>query len=59
MAVSANAFSPASITAFSELCGGETGPRGFALMRLAVNLGFSIGPALGGILAMYNYHYLF
>jgi MFS family permease len=59
LAVVANAFRPANVTAFSELCAGETQARGFALMRLAVNLGFSVGPALGGILAMHGYRYLF
>jgi MFS family permease len=59
LAIVANAFRPAMVTAFTELCAGETQARGFALMRLAVNLGFSVGPALGGILAMHNYKYLF
>jgi MFS family permease len=59
LAVVANAFRPANVTAFSELCAGENQARGFALMRLAVNLGFSVGPALGGILAMVSYRYLF
>jgi MFS family permease len=55
----ANAFRPANVAAFSELCAGESRARGFVLMRLAVNLGFSVGPALGGILAMRSYRYLF
>ena len=59
LAVVANAFRPANVTAFTELCAGATQARGFALMRLAVNLGFSAGPALGGILAMRSYRYLF
>lgn len=33
--------------------------RAFSLNRMAVNLGFSLGPALGGILAAYSYHWLF
>jgi MFS family permease len=59
LAVVANAFRPANVAAFSELCVGETQARGFALMRLAINLGFSVGPALGGILAMHSYRSLF
>jgi MFS family permease len=59
LAVVANAVRPANIAAFSEMCAGETQARGFALMRLAVNLGFSVGPALGGILATHSYRYLF
>ena len=34
-------------------------PRGFALNRQAINLGIAIGPALGGVLAMHDYHLLF
>ncbi|MCC9166053.1 MFS transporter [Pontibacter harenae] len=33
--------------------------RAFSLNRMALNLGFSIGPALGGLLAAVSYHWLF
>jgi predicted MFS family arabinose efflux permease len=33
--------------------------RAFSLNRMAINLGFSIGPALGGLLAAISYHWLF
>ncbi len=33
--------------------------KGFALNRLAANLGVTIGPVLGGYLAMWNYRALF
>lgn len=33
--------------------------RSFSLNRMAVNLGFSIGPALGGLLAAISFKYLF
>ncbi|MDQ4139203.1 MAG: MFS transporter [Bacteroidota bacterium] len=33
--------------------------RAFSLNRMAINLGFSIGPALGGILATFSYRWLF
>ncbi|PSR57425.1 MFS transporter [Adhaeribacter arboris] len=33
--------------------------RAFSLNRMAVNLGFSIGPALGGLLATYSFQWLF
>ena len=55
----ADAFRPANVTAFSMACTHETRARGFALMRLAINLGMTIGPALGGFLALRNYHLLF
>lgn len=37
----------------------ENVTRAFSLNRMAVNLGFSIGPALGGLLAGISYHWLF
>ncbi|WP_399499130.1 MFS transporter, partial [Streptomyces sp. P17] len=33
--------------------------RSFTLNRMALNLGFSIGPALGGFLAAISYNWLF
>lgn len=59
VAVVAEALRPANNTAISEVCPPELRARGFALNRLAVNLGISVGPALGGFLALYNYLYLF
>ncbi len=59
LALLADAFRPANVTAFSRACGRETRARGFALMRLAINLGMTIGPALGGFLALRNYRFLF
>jgi MFS family permease len=37
----------------------EIQARAFALLRLAINLGMSIGPALGGLLAVHSYTWLF
>ncbi|MCK7526497.1 MAG: MFS transporter [Ignavibacteriales bacterium] len=31
----------------------------FALNRLAINAGMSIGPVIGGFLTLIDYHYLF
>lgn len=31
----------------------------FSILRIAANLGFSVGPALGGFLAYFNYGYVF
>ena len=53
------ALHPANATAMSRVCPPEIRTRGFALNRLATNLGITIGPALGGILAMINYELLF
>lgn len=58
-AVVGEAFRPASTTALAAFAPPELRSRVFALGRLAVNLGISIGPTVGGILALYNYSYLF
>jgi len=59
VAIVAEAFRPANSTAFAQICPPELRARGFALNRLAINLGVTIGPALGGILAMVNYTLIF
>lgn len=59
VAVVAEALRPANNTAISEVCPPELRARGFALNRLAINLGISIGPAIGGFLALHSYLYLF
>jgi len=53
------AGSPANSTAMSNVCPLDIRTKGFALRRLATNLGITFGPALGGTLAMINYHLLF
>lgn len=50
---------PASYVAVSQFTPDELTTRAFGLQRMAVNLGYSIGPAVGGILATFNYHLLF
>jgi predicted MFS family arabinose efflux permease len=50
------AFRPANATAIAHYSLPENRTRSYSLNRLAVNLGFSIGPAVGGLLA---YQYLF
>ncbi|MBN2410041.1 MFS transporter [candidate division KSB1 bacterium] len=59
LAVVCEAFRPANIAAIAKACPVELRPRGFTINRLAVNLGVTVGPALGGLLAMKNYSYLF
>jgi MFS family permease len=59
LAITAEAFRPASSTAMAQVCSPDIRTRSFALLRLAVNLGFSIGPVVGGFLANINYYYLF
>lgn len=50
---------PANITAMTQVCKPNIRARGFALNRLAINLGVVIGPAVGGLLARIDYGYLF
>lgn len=53
------ALHPANATAMSQVCPEELRTKGFALNRLAINLGITIGPVVGGYLAMVNYSLLF
>jgi predicted MFS family arabinose efflux permease len=45
------AFRPANATAIAHYSLPENRTRSYSLNRLAINLGFSIGPAVGGLLA--------
>lgn len=58
-ATTGEAFRPANATAIAEACPPDKRARGFALNRLAVNIGVTIGPAVGGFLAAVNYSLLF
>jgi predicted MFS family arabinose efflux permease len=53
------AFRPANSTAIAHYSKEENRTRSYSLNRLAINLGWAIGGALGGILASINYHLLF
>jgi predicted MFS family arabinose efflux permease len=52
-------FRPANSVAITKYAKPENVTRAFSLNRMAVNLGFSIGPALGGILSAISYEFLF
>ena len=52
-------FRPAGMVAISHYSTPENYTRSVSLYRLAINLGFSIGPAIGGLLAAINYQWLF
>lgn len=53
------AFRPANSTAIAHYCKEENRTRSYSMNRLAVNLGWAVGGAMGGILASINYHLLF
>jgi predicted MFS family arabinose efflux permease len=54
-----DSFRPANSTAIAHYSGPENKTRSYSLNRLAVNLGWAVGGALGGFLASVNYHLLF
>ena len=53
------AFRPANSAAIAAYSNNTNRTRCYALNRLAINLGWAIGPAIGGILASYSYAALF
>jgi predicted MFS family arabinose efflux permease len=53
------AFRPANSTAIAHYSKDENRTRSYSLNRLAINLGWAVGGAIGGILASINYHLLF
>lgn len=52
-------FRPANSVAIASYTSPENVTKAFALNRMAINLGFSIGPALGGFLAVFSFNWLF
>ena len=58
-AFASEAFRPPSMAIIGDLAGPERRKAAFALSRLAINLGMSIGPVIGGFLAMRSYQLLF
>lgn len=52
-------FRPANSVAITKYARPENLTRAFSLNRMAINLGFSIYPALGGILSSVSYELLF
>lgn len=56
----ADAFRPAAMVAVTAYSTEANRTRSFALIRLAINLGYAIGPAVGGVLAVsLGYNWLF
>jgi MFS family permease len=59
LALFAGTLYPANSTSMARICPAELQVKGFALNRLANNLGATIGPAVGGVLALRDYRLLF
>lgn len=58
-AIFGEAFRPASLTIISDVVVADQRKSAFALSRLAVNLGMSIGPVIGGFLTSISYSTIF
>ncbi|HEV2843775.1 MAG TPA: MFS transporter [Thermoanaerobaculia bacterium] len=52
-------FRPANMAALAAASDPGERARSFALLRLAVNVGMTLGPTVGGFLALYDYGWLF
>ena len=59
LAIFAEMFRPASMAAVTQFVNPEQRKPAYALSRLAINLGMSVGPAVGGFLAAVSYDLLF
>ena len=57
--VCSEAVRPANGVAVAQFTPSELQTRAFGLQRMAVNLGFSVGPVIGGLLAHIDYVWLF
>jgi len=58
-AITSEAFRPPSMAIIGELAGPQQRKAAFAVTRLAINLGMSIGPVVGGFLATHSFKSLF
>ena len=59
MALVAEAFRPANSVAIANACTPETRTRSISLYRMAVNLGWAVAPAFGGLMVLFGWPYLF
>ncbi len=54
-----DSFRPANATAIAQYSKEENRTRSYSLNRLAINLGWAVGGAVGGVIASHNYHMIF
>jgi len=59
LAMFGEAYRPANTASIAHFSTPETFTRSVSLVRLAINVGWAIGPAVGGFLASRDYTYLF
>ncbi|MBC8151470.1 MAG: MFS transporter [Bacteroidetes bacterium] len=59
LSLTAETFRPANGASIAQYSTTENRTRAYSLNRLAVNLGWSVGPVLGGFLATLGWNYLF
>ena len=59
LAITAEMFRPASAALVTSLVKPEQRKTAFAVFRQAINIGMSVGPALGGFLAGVSFFYIF
>jgi MFS family permease len=59
LAAAAEAYRPAVMTVVAELAPPGQTRQSYALLRLAINIGMSVGPAVGGFLAMWSFEMIF
>jgi MFS family permease len=59
LSIAAESFRPANLTIFGDLVAPAERKTAFAVNRLAINLGMSVGPAAGGFLATFSFRSLF
>src|SRR5690606_4523665 len=59
LSVVTESFRPANSVSVARYARPENITRAFSLNRMAINLGFSVGPALGGFLASISYPWIF
>jgi MFS family permease len=59
LTIIADTFRPANSVSVATYAKSENITRAYSLNRMAVNLGFSIGPAMGGFLATISYDWIF
>lgn len=59
LSVISEIFRPANSLAISRYSTAETRTRSISLYRMSVNLGWTVAPALGGLLAGFGWHWLF